>query len=416
MPSPYFGPPVTDLLSTPQGQVPAASVSPYAYTPQMIASAPAAVEAIGDQILQGPGGSQSYDRFKSVYQARTGDVTADPFLGLGDRNAARIYNQNVASRWSNNQALLRAFGMPSDGSAAVATAPGAASVPAVGPDANETAYYLRNPEHMYDRVLANPAVAEVTKSLGVPQMSPDVAAGVLGRTGMMPEKKGYVSSVDDNPESPNYGLDAKVLNDPKFNQLMRLNPQLASQTYEALTGVSLETAHKTQLARRADREKLDDLMVSRLANDLTVDPKTGKLARLQRVRKTPGFMDKYMPGGSTPEYEDTYVPLTPIEQRWIDSGAFTRKTGISLDNLAGRTSNPPTDPATLATYKEVLQRTGNARLAELAAKRGSAQSPTSIAENPDFTKPINPLWGMLSPLQAARVAGQQIGDVVGRYF
>lgn len=355
------------------------------FTPEMIASNPDAVEAMGSEIFTGAGGSQSYDRFKQVYQARTGDQTADPFLGLGDRNVARSYNQSAADY---NSALRNArLGIPMATAGPAALGPSAAvsarnggpsastlPVATLQPDANETAYYMRNPERQTQGLMQNPAVAEVTQSLGVQQPSPDAAAAVLARTGRMPMPQSYVSNVDDDPESPNYGLDAHVLNNPKFLQLQKLDPSLAAKTYQALTGVSLESANKTTVARRADREKLDDMMVSRLANDLTVDPKTGEFAKRVRVRKSASFMDRFNMGGTTPEYEDQFVPLNPVEKKWVASGAFERKTGINIHDMLGQRAiggPPTTDPAQASIYQETLKRTGNSRLAELAMKRGT---------------------------------------------
>lgn len=349
------------------------------------------MEAIGSNIFMGPGGSQSYDRFKDEYQARTGDPTADPFLGLGDRNAARVYNQAAADSWTQHQQLLQGrvptiagtamMGPQSPAVTAARTAAAPVATMQSGGDmdqqaANLTLYKMNHPEYMDPSMAGNPVFRSIQKSLGAGGPSDADAFRSFQATGRLPEATPYQTTAETNKESVNYGLDTNVLNDPEFKKALETNPILAARAYESLTGIPYKNVMDIQAGRKKDRETLDDMMVSRLANDLTKD-ENGNWGKYMRVKKTPGALDKYLPGGGVPEYVDKVVPLNDIEKKWLESGAFTRKTGISLDQIEQKRAQELTpaqaqNPKVKARYDQVLKSTGDPatakRIAELEAK------------------------------------------------
>ena len=423
---------------------------PGQLTPDLLAYPGVApgVEAVGNNILMGPGGTQSYDRFKAEYQIRTGDTTADPFLGLGDRNAARVYNQAAANAWTQHQQLLQGVVPAVAGPTALGPVPAATAVAAKrgGPvatlqpgttygdldqqAANFSMYRLNHPdEDPSHHMEADPTYQSVLRSLGGGQIASDAEAyKTFTETGHLPKPTRYQSRAETNPESVLYGLDSQVLNNPEFQALKSVDPIRAGNVYEKLTNLPYSAVQDAQTARKKDRETLDDMMVSRLANDLVRNPETGEWGKYRQVRKTPGYGDKFKSKSSAPEYEDQFVPLNDIEKQWLKSGAFTRKTGISLDQLeaqrAAKASGPPpqiaNNPKAVERYNNALKTSGDpkvaARLADLESRREGnvnfQNMMSGIAENYTPGIPFVPRTWITDPQQGMQAIGGMAQNVL----
>lgn len=336
-------------------------ISPYFnpgyLTPEQIAMAGVGpnMEGVGSAIYMGPGGSQSYDRFKAEYQARTGDPLGDPFAGLGDPNAARAYNTGVANQWTQRQQLLQGrvpaiagteqVGPPTPATAVTQSTPaGAAAVArAAGsplatlqPDpvaaANESAYYLRNPERRYDATYQDPRMQVLLDALKVRRMTPEMADPMLASSGMMPDRDlpgfRYKSAAETDPASPNYGVDPVVMKNKLFQEMARNDPTFASKAYAALTNTGYEGALASIKNLHTNREAFMDQMMKDAENYVR-DPATGKMS--QRVRRARPMSDMDVRRGKPTEWEDVYVPLTPIQQQFADSGEIERRSGFALE-------------------------------------------------------------------------------------
>lgn len=378
---------------------PIPAISPYfqpgAADPMGVVAQAQGLQNIGSGIFMGRGGSQSYDAMRSGFQRASGDATADIFAGLGDRNIARVYNQNAA----NYNRAYAGGGVPAPTTSAVtaATAAGRPAAPSVlTPQAQELlpllqalppqggvprpqagsiatlqtqnllAYRMAHPEYDSSNHTSTPAHQAVLRSLGHVPPTDQEAFDTYQTTGRLPKPVPYQTAVETNPVSPQYGLDPMVYNDPKFQSMLHFAPTEAAKTYEALTGVPLAAAQKVLTDRHADREKVDDVMVTKfLNNGLHKDQKTGEWYTLRRVRK-PADRLASLGGESHVEYEDVREPLDPIELQWLQTGAFQRKTGMQLD-MSSRGSTAPTGDPDMAAI--------DARINDLQARRGGPVNP-----------------------------------------